>query len=278
MIRNGLSPPFSAFGRARVVRHRIADPRWLLPDLTIAVLSDFHVCAPWVSLATLRRLVGQVNRLGAGLILLPGDFIAERKLPGRVASAAEVIGVLSDLRAPLGVAAVLGNHDWRDCRLSRQSDFARNSVRDALDASPIRHLANAAACLRHGDGVFWLAGLDSQQSRKHLGKHGFEDPEAAFAEVPAGAPVILMAHEPDYFGRGDPRAFLQVSGHTHGGQVNLLGWRPIVPSRYGARYAWGHVQEGGRHLVVSGGIGYSGIPLRVLQPPEITLVTLQCGR
>ncbi|MCU9849498.1 metallophosphoesterase [Defluviimonas sp. WL0024] len=269
--------PLTVRSKPRLVRHRIADARWTLPDLTIAVLADLHVCRPWTPLPALRHIVAITNALGADLILLPGDLIADAKLPGRGEPADAVVAELSRLSAPLGVAAVLGNHDWWDCRLAQSSGFARNSVVEALEPSPIALLGNRAICLEHGGERFWLAGIDSQHALRRHGHPGLHDPDAAFSEVPAGAPAILMAHEPDYFAQGDERAFLQISGHTHGGQANLLGWRPMTPSAHGGRYAWGHVREGGRHLIVSGGIGYSGLPLRILQPPEITLVMLQRG-
>lgn len=256
----------------RLVHHHVTDPAWTLPDLKIAVVADLHVCRPWTPLSRVERIVAAVNALGADLILLPGDFLMDRKLPGVQEPAAAIIDRLKPLSAPLGVAAVLGNHDWWDCRLSRKSRFARNSVAEALDGSGIHHLANRALEIPHGGGRFWLAGIDSQAARKHLRQPGFHDPDRAFAGIPSGEPAILMAHEPDYFAEGDARAFLQISGHTHGGQANLFGWRPMTPSVHRGRYAWGHVREGGRHLIVSGGIGYSGLPLRLLQPPEIVLV------
>ena len=268
--------PLTMFSRPRIVRHVITDPRWALPDLTIAVLADLHVCRPWTPLSAISRIVAATNALRPDLIMVPGDFIADRNLPALGVPAAEIIATLAPLAAPLGVAAVLGNHDWWDCRLSRRTGFARNSVAEALEGSAIRLLSNRALRLEHGGG-FWLVGIDSQRALRRLGHPGLHDPVAAFAEVPAGAPAILMAHEPDYFAEGDARAFLQVSGHTHGGQLNLGGWRPLTPSRFRSRYGWGHIREGGRHLIVSGGVGYSGIPLRVFQPPEITLVLLRRG-
>ena len=89
-----------------------------------------------------------------------------------------------------------------------------------------------------------------------------------------GTPVILMAHEPDIFPEVPERVALTLSGHTHGGQVRLFGWSPIVPSRYGNRYAYGHVREGARDLVVSGGIGCSILPVRFGVVPEITVIEL----
>lgn len=268
--------PLTMFSRPRIVRHMIADPRWTLPELTIAVLADLHICTPWTPLSALARIVSATNALCPDLVLIPGDFIADRNLPARSVPAAAVVRTLEALSARLGVAAVLGNHDWWDCRLSRASGFARNSVVEALQGSPIRLLTNRAERVAHGEG-FWLVGIDSQRALRRLGHPGLHDPEAAFAAVPEGAPAILMAHEPDYFAEGDARAFVQISGHTHGGQVNLAGWRPLTPSRFRSRYGWGHIRERGRHLIVSGGIGYSGVPLRFFQPPEITLVSLRRG-
>ncbi len=254
------------------VRHEVRLPGWTLPPLTIALLSDFHVCTPWTPPAALGPIVAQTHALAPDLIVLGGDFIADRKLPAGFVEPDRIVAALSALRAPLGVHAVLGNHDWWDCRLSQGTGFRRNSVAEALEASPIRLLRNEGLRIAHGEGGFWLAGLDSQRALKRLGHPGLHDADAAFAGRDPADAAILVAHEPDYFANGDSRAMLQLSGHTHGGQINLMGWRPVVPSAHRARYAWGHVREGGRHLVVSGGIGFSGLPLRFLQPPEITLV------
>lgn len=262
--------------RPGVVRHRVMDRAWALPDLTIAVISDLHVCRPWTPLDLVRQIVAMVNRLKPDLVLLPGDFIADRNLPALRVPAGQIVAVLSDLTAPLGVAAVLGNHDWKDCPLSRRSDDRENSVRDAFAQSPIRLLTNEAMRIAHGAG-FWLVGTDSQMARIGRGLPGFHDAAAAFAGVTDDAPAILMAHEPDCFADEGHRAFLQISGHTHGGQANFGGWRPLVPSRHGARFAYGHLRENGRHLIVSGGVGFSGLPLRLFQPPEVTLVTVAGG-
>ena len=258
-------------GPLRVVEHAVgglgAGP------LLIAVLSDLHVGSIWTTTRDLERYVGQVRALGPDLILLAGDFLMPEPLPGRGATAAEIAGALAGLDAPLGVYACLGNHDWRDCPLAQATEYARNSLAEALPEAGIRLLVNEATPVAGTD--LWLVGFDSQRGhpvgRIPAPRH---DPEAAFADVPDGAEVILMAHEPDYFAERDDRAALQVSGHTHGGQMNLFGWRPLTPSRYGSRYAWGHHRDGNRHLVVSGGVGYSGVPLRIAQPPELTLIRI----
>src|SRR5690606_26891716 len=136
--------PLTMFSRPRIVRHEIADPRWTLPDLTIAVLADLHACTPWTPLSALARIVAATNELRPDLVLIPGDFIADRNLPARAIPAAAVVETLAPLSAPLGVAAVMGNHDWWDCRLSRATGFARNSVVEALERGPIRLLTNRA--------------------------------------------------------------------------------------------------------------------------------------
>ncbi|HMH76448.1 MAG TPA: hypothetical protein VK547_07465 [Candidatus Udaeobacter sp.] len=171
----------------------------------------------------------------------------------------QTAAALRDLRAPLGVFAVLGNHDWwyNGPRCAR-----------ALEAVGIRVLEDAAAEVAVRGHPLWIAGVSD----------AFTRPAAitrALAPVPEGAPVIVLTHNPDLFVRVPPRVLLTLAGHTHGGQVNLpvLG-RLIVPSHYGERYAIGHVSEEGRDLFVSPGIGTSIIPLRFRVPPEISLLTV----
>jgi predicted MPP superfamily phosphohydrolase len=94
------------------------------------------------------------------------------------------------------------------------------------------------------------------------------------AQIHDDAPLLLMAHEPDIFPRVSKRVALTVAGHTHGGQVAVAGFTPIVPSRFGSRYARGHIVEGDRNLIVSAGLGCSGAPIRFGVPPEIVLVEL----
>jgi hypothetical protein len=101
-----------------------------------------------------------------------------------------------------------------------------------------------------------------------------DDLPGTLAQVTDDAPVILLAHEPDIFPDVPARVAVTLSGHTHGGQIRLGPWVPVVPSRFGARYAWGHIVEGGRDLVVSGGLGCSVVPVRFGMPPEITVVEL----
>jgi predicted MPP superfamily phosphohydrolase len=176
--------------------------------------------------------------------------------------------VLGALQAPLGVFAIAGNHDWWEdpdamARRAGQPEWLR-----ALARHGITPLQNQARRLAQG---FWLAGLDSQIA---FYPRGADDLPATLAQITDAAPVILLAHEPDIFATLPARVALTLCGHTHGGQVRVLGYSPRVPSRFGNRYAYGQVSEGGRELIVSGGLGTSKIPVRFGVPPEIVEVTL----
>lgn len=264
-------------GRPELRRYDVASALWRAPALRLAVLSDLHVCAPWSPLSALAEVVARVNAEAPDLVLLPGDFLVRGPALGRAEPAARIAAVLAGLVAPLGRFATLGNHDWKDCPEARVNGHSATSVAPALEAWGIPVLSNRAVPL--DGGRIWLAGLDSQQgigrARRPDPRH---DPEAAFADIPDGASTLLMAHEPDIFLDRTLPAALQLSGHTHAGQITLAGWRPVVPSRHGGRLAHGLHSRGERHLIVSAGLGYSGLPVRVGAPPEIVIATLRPGR
>jgi len=253
----------------------IISNQWTGPDLTIAVIADLHVVSPWVTLRHVRDIADAVNDLGADVIMLAGDFLAGRNLPGKSASMAEIADALAALDAPFGVFAVLGNHDWYDCDLATRTQHAENSVVNALRDSKFHFLQNENLVINHPDGRFWVAGMDSQRPNPRDRTTGYHNPDLAFAGIPDAANAILLAHEPDYFAQGDRRPALQISGHTHGGQLNLFGWRPMTPSIYRGRYAYGHHVDGDRQMIVSAGVGFSGLPLRIGQVPEVNLIRLR---
>jgi hypothetical protein len=103
---------------------------------------------------------------------------------------------------------------------------------------------------------------------------GNDDLAGTMSKLSDDAPAILLAHEPDIFPSVPARFALTLAGHTHGGQIRILGRTPYVPSRYGSRYVHGHIVEGGRHLIVSAGVGVSDLPLRLGVAPEIVVVQL----
>jgi predicted MPP superfamily phosphohydrolase len=274
-VRRALTSAVSFGCAPLVVSYQVHSPRWNTPDIKIVVVSDLHVCWPWTSLQALLRVVAKVNALTPDLILLPGDFLVGRKLPSNRATAEQIAKILGGLCARLGVFASLGNHDWTDCPVARKNGFTGSSVVPALRQFGIEVLVNSAIPIQDGKDKFWLVGFDSQDGQTATARSAERhDPERSFADVPVGASVILMAHEPDYFAKGDARPSLQISGHTHAGQLNLFGWRPLTPSRYGGRFAHGLVSKAEGRLIVSAGLGYSGLPLRIGAPSEISVVYL----
>ena len=135
--------------------------------------------------------------------------------------------------------------------------------------------------IRLGQGAqsFWLAGLGDQlafrfQRARFGGNRGVDDLPGTMVQITDDRPVILLAHEPDIFPEVPERMALMLSGHTHGGHVRLLGYSPITPLRFGNCYAYGVVEERSHHLVVSGGLGFTQIPVRFVIPPEIMLIEL----
>lgn len=259
--------------RLQVQRHRIKRDDWTAPPLRIAALADLHAGAPYVSLDRVRDIVARTNALKPDLIVLLGDYAGRRRFfVTRPATNAELGAIFADLRAPLGLFAVLGNHDWWDDAEAQRRGGGPSICAQALQAAGIPVLSNEARRV----GPIWLAGLEDQEAIRGPGRwKGLDDLPATMAQIAEdGAPVILLAHEPDIFPKVPDRVALTLSGHTHGGQVRLFGWSPVVPSRFGNRYAYGHVREGTRDLVVSGGIGCSIAPIRFGVPPEITLIEI----
>ena len=236
--------------------------------LTITVIADLHAGGPDMPLPNVQRIVDTANALKSDVIVMLGDYIARyrfavERIPDPVWAAE-----LARLQAPLGVWAILGNHDW-------WYDVA--GVRNALAEVRIPLLENQAVLLGPEGERVWVAGIGDQIAYRigHGRFRGVDDLPGTLAQVTTDDPVILLAHEPDIFPRLPSRVALTFAGHTHGGQIRVpLIWPAFVPSRYGKRYAYGHVIERERHLIVSGGLGTSIIPARFGVPPELVHVTL----
>ncbi len=210
------------------------------------------------------------------MIVLLGDYPAHIPLT-RVVPPKDVARELARLVAPLGVWAVFGNHDWWDDRLARNRGAGPMLWQDTFEAAGIAMLNNRGLVLEKGAARFGLAGIDSQRGLRrvrHVEREGVDDLDAALGDVPEDLPTILLAHEPDIFAEMRGPVVLQLSGHTHGGQIRPFGKARVVPSKYGTRYAYGVIEEGGRHLVVSGGLGCTTLPIRHRMPPELTVVEL----
>ncbi len=264
--------------RLRVRRWRIRPPRWTGGPLKIALVADLHMGEPYMSLARLRRIVARTNALGADIVLILGDLEAGHRFVTRKVTMEDTASELAKLGAPLGVWAILGNHDWWHDRAAQARGGGPNRIAGLLRAAGVPVLQNDAVRLGEGTaaGPFWLAGLDDQLAIGvgDMVFRGLDDLPGTLGKLTDDAPAILLAHEPDIFPKVPDRIALTFSGHTHGGQVRLFGWSPWVPSAYGNRFAYGHVREGDRDLIVSGGIGCSIVPVRLGMVPEITLVEI----
>lgn len=264
----------------RVTRYDLQPPQW--PQgfpLRIAALADLHACEPWMDLERIAEIVEHTNSLKPDLIVLLGDYVSGMTRTAGYVSPAQWAPVLGALRAPLGVHAVLGNHDWWEDRTVQREGRGVPESRRELEAAGIPVYENDAVRLTKSGRPFWLAGLGDQLAYvparrfRKLARVGVDDLAATLGKVTDDAPIVLMAHEPDVAMRMPARVALQLSGHTHGGQMRLFGWSPIVPSRYGSRFAYGHVREK-CDVVVSGGLGCTALPIRINMPPEIVLVSL----
>jgi hypothetical protein len=243
--------------RLVTVRRRLELPRWpaALDGIRVGLFSDLHAGAPHAGETTIERVVERVNAEAPDAILLLGDYMDAHPLWGGRIPPQEIARRLAALRAPLGVFAVLGNHDWKQ---------TGDAMWRALEDSGIAVLENRAVPA----GDFYVAGLADLRLRR-------PDIPSALAGVPPEAPVILLSHDPDVFPFVPDRVALTLSGHLHGGQVAIpVLRRAVLPSRYGERYARGHVVEEDRHLYVSSGVGTSGLPLRLLAPPEVVILEL----
>jgi len=251
--------------RPQLVRKELALPRWpeALDNYKIALLSDFHY-DPVFSVHPLRAAIPVVNALRPDLIALTGDFVSEPNFGGsrrRAAYAAEPCArLLRQMRAPHGLWAVMGNHDaFTDPDL----------VTSILRSTGIRVLSNQSVPIEHAGGRFWLSGVDDVMN-------GDSDLAAALANVARAEPTVLLAHEPDYADYVSRHPVdLQLSGHSHGGQVRLPFLPPFYEPPLARKYIAGLYQVGPLTLYTNRGLGTIGLPIRFDCPPEITLITLR---
>lgn len=270
--------------RLEVARYAITPPGWP-PDLKLRIvaLADIHACDPWMPLSRVRTIIERANGLGGDIMLLLGDYVTGKRLRHWRVDPDALAATLAALRAPLGVHAILGNHDWWEDDAAIRRGAGPTFIHRALATAGLNVLENAAIRLEHRGRPFWLAGLGDQiafQTRRRstpngpLRRPGIDDLPAVLRAIDDESPAILMAHEPDIFPQVPARFALTLSGHTHGGQINLLGWRPTAASELSDLYSRGHFRERGRDLVVSSGLGCSIAPVRIGVPPEILVVDL----
>lgn len=253
-----------------VTEYRPVLPAWPADfPLSIAIVTDIHAGGYAMSLSRIQGIVERTNALNPDLILHLGDHEADYHFDYKPIPQAGWGEALSALKAPLGVYGVLGNHDWwRNL----------NSIRSTLARAGLAILENEGVRLEKNGRKFWLLGLGDQQAFRHgprRNRIGVDDLPKTLAAAASDDPALLMVHEPDIFVEVPKRVALTVAGHTHGGQIWFPGMPGrFIPSAYGARFRYGHIVEGGRHLIVSGGLGTTGFPVRFGVPPEIVMIRL----
>jgi predicted MPP superfamily phosphohydrolase len=233
--------------------------------LRVVQLSDFHYDDHF-SVVPIQKSIGIINRLQPDLVVLTGDFVTTPRFSARrrghpAAADAEPCSVLLEqIKSRLGSFAVMGNHD-------ASADPER--ISEILEARGIKVLRNRSWPLEQQGTRLWLAGIDDIVD-------GDPDLQATLAKIPGDEFVILLAHEPDFAPQvARMPVDLQLSGHSHGGQVRfpILG-APVLPY-LGKRYPMGLYTIDRLTLYTNVGLGTIDLPVRWNCPPEITLFTLR---
>jgi predicted MPP superfamily phosphohydrolase len=264
---------------ARVGYARHVEPTWLevnriaMPvrglaapfrGLKIAHLTDFHY-GPHLPSGYLEGALERARAERPDVIALTGDFIDRG--PKHVARAAKLFRGLS---APLGVFAVLGNHDFsvHNARGVRRHPRLEREVSDALGAEGVTVLRNQAVRFERDGAGLVVAGIDDLWSREC-------DPRAAFCDQCPETPRVVLAHNPQSVEEFDThRADLVLSGHTHGGQIDLPGLGRVLLGRKAKRWAAGLYPHNGGHVYVNKGVGF-GWRFRYGVRPEVAVFTLE---
>lgn len=251
-----------------VVRHVTVDSAtWRGPLLRIGLISDTHAGAPHGRPERLRAVMQRMNEERPDIVLLAGDYVGGHlfmrdRSPAERADIAAGLAAFAELRPPLGVYAVLGNHDWW---------YDGPATATMLQRAGIDVLQNSGVRVRRSSGAFWIGGLASVDPLA-----GRPEAAAALEGAQPSEPVLALMHEPDSWPRVPRRVALSMAGHTHCGQVDLpFVGRPILPSRGSYLWPCGLYGDGVRQLFVTGGVGVSKIPIRFNQPPEIVIITLR---
>jgi predicted MPP superfamily phosphohydrolase len=231
-------------------------PCWRRP-MRIAFLADFHTGSHADDIARLARIVAEAAAFAPDLALFGGDYVNMQMLGGGRVPPDVVAGILSQLSAPCGRYAVIGNHDVT---------YGADEVADALRQHGIAVLDDELVSLRFAERDIDLVGVpDARVDRPEA--------RAVLAALPRDRPTVVLAHDPVWFGHVTSPAHLMLAGHTHGGQVRVPLFGALRnASNAPLRWSYGHIVEDGRQLCVTSGLGTSGIPLRIGIPPEFMVL------
>lgn len=232
-------------------------PRTTRP-IRIAFLSDVHAGSHANDVVRLRGIIDEVTKYAPDLALHGGDFVNMQPFGGGRLAPKKIASILSRLKAPLGSFAVLGNHDY--C-------YGADEVTKALTVHGIKVLDDRAERISFEGHIIDLIGLPDAHDLSETGRR--------LMTGLTKRPTIVLAHDPFYFAYLPPGPHLMLAGHTHGGQVRvpLLGLLRNA-SRAPLRWTYGLIEEGGRLLYVTSGLGTSALPVRVGVPPEYLILEI----
>lgn len=226
----------------------------------IVFAADFHA-GRITTRSHLTRTIDLINSAEPDLVILGGDYVG-----GGRGGHEMFYEEAARLEAPLGILAVLGNHEGR---------WNPEEIREEFDTIGINVIENRNVVVRNGQGHIRVGGVEDLYT-------GQPDVEAAAADIGANEFAILLSHQPDVFPRGLERtgtAFdLAVAGHTHGGQITVFGlWAPMLPSRYGQRFRGGWSEIEGVPVLVTRGTGTYMLPMRFFARPQVHVIELRRG-
>ncbi|MEH7234916.1 metallophosphoesterase [Bacillus sp. JJ1562] len=243
-----------------VSRHEIRHP--IIPkkfnNVKIVQFSDTHV-GHHFTLEQLEKIVDKINTLKPDLLFFTGDLMDE---PNKYAGTNHLIPILERLEAPLGKFAIYGNHD--------HGGYGSEIYKKLMNQTGFTLLMNTSKEIYVEDSKITIVGLDDVM----LGRPNFEQ---AFKEVDTTSFNILLAHEPDIADRAEEvGAHVQLSGHSHGGQIQLPFFGPLITPPLGSIYYEGahHIGPNKMFLYVNRGLGTTRLPLRFLAKPEVSIFTL----
>lgn len=221
-------------------------------------ISDFHI-GTWASRSHLEYAIDQVNQLQPDLVAITGDFVTNNP----EAHGSDLIDILNKISSKDGVVAVLGNHDhWANAKL----------VRQILQKTGVIELRNSNITISRGKDLLHLAGVDDVME-------GLEDLDQVIKRLPSNGTAILLVHEPDFAGKSAicARFDLQLSGHTHGGQVHIPRIGPLILPKMGKKYPAGLYKIKEMYLYTNRGLGTADLQIRYNCKAEITHITLRSG-
>ena len=235
-------------------------PRWPGPPLKIAFFSDLHAGSPHIDDAYIKNLILRINKMSPDLILIGGDLVINGVIGGVPIPIEILAPMLKELRAPLGVYAVLGNHDWWNGGVR---------IKESLEKTGIAVLDNKAKLIKVGDEFnFWLVGIGDDYT-----DHANVD--LAISQITSNAPRVLFMHDPSAIFQVKNKFSVALAGHMHGGQVYIPGIGAIItPGSAPKEWASGWVDFQFGSLFVSKGIGTSIIPIRLNTLPEFVILDL----